>query len=88
MVDKKELAKDLLELGKFYFFNERYDEALRALQKSLKLDPENPEVYYNTGIVYEAKNDTVSAKEMYLRALELNPKLTLAQERLDKLVGK
>ena len=88
IVDKKELANALFEIGKFYFFNESYDEALRVLKKSADLNKKEPEIYYQMGLVYEAKNENVSAKEMYLKALELNPRFCVAQEHLDRLVGK
>jgi len=83
----KELAKDLLELGKFYFFNEKYDEAIRVLQKSVKFDPSLAETYYNLGLIYEAKNENIKAKEMHLKALEADPKFKCAQERVNRLVG-
>jgi len=86
--DRKELANALFEIGKFYFFNERYDEALRVLKKAADMNKKDPEIYYNIGLVHEAKNENIQAKEMYLKALELNPKLAVAQEHLDRLVGK
>ena len=64
------------------------DEALRVLKKSADLNKKEPEIYYQMGLVYEAKNENVSAKEMYLKALELNPRFCVAQEHLDRLVGK
>ena len=88
IADKKELANALFEIGQFYFFNERYDEALRVLKKSADLNKKEPETYYQMGLVYEAKNESMPAKEMYLKALELNPRLSVAQEHLDRLVGK
>ncbi len=83
----KELAQDLLELGKFYFLNEKYDEAIKILQKAQKFDPFCAEIYYNLGLVYETENSLHEARGMYLKAIEVDPKFTLAQEHLDKLVG-
>lgn len=85
--NSKELALDLLELGKFYYLNERYDEAIKVLSKALKFDPINADIYYNLGIVYETRNSTHEAKDCYLKAIEIDPSLKLAQEHLDKLVG-
>ena len=86
--NNKELAGDLLELGKFYFLNEKYDEAIKVLQKAQKFDPFCAEIYYHLGMAYEAKNNLHEAKCMYLKATEVDPKFTLAQQHLDKLVGK
>lgn len=83
----KEIAGDLLELGKFYFLNEKYDEAIKVLQKAQKFNPLCADVYYHLGLVYEAKNNLHEAKGMYLKAVEVDPKFTLAQEHLDRLVG-
>ncbi len=80
-------GQELIELGKFYFLNQKYDAAIRDFEKALKIDPNNPEIYYNLGIVYEAKNMNEKAGEMYRRALELNPDYTFAKEHLDKLIG-
>ncbi|OIN98543.1 hypothetical protein AUJ66_00885 [Candidatus Desantisbacteria bacterium CG1_02_38_46] len=84
----KELAQDLLELGKFYFLNEKYDEAIKVLQKAQKFNPFCADIYYHLGLVYEAKNNLHNAKVMYLKATEVDSQFTLAQEHLDKLVGK
>ena len=87
-MNNKELAEDLLELGKFYFLNERYEEAIKVLQKAQKLNSSSADIYYNLGLVYEAKNSLHEARSMYLKAVEVDPHLALAQEHLDRLVGK
>jgi len=79
--------QDLIELGKFYFLNEKYAEAIEEFQKAMCLNRANPEVYYNLGIVYEAKNMKQEAKEMFTKALQLDENHKLAQQHLDKLVG-
>ncbi|HCJ67042.1 MAG TPA: hypothetical protein DHV62_06895, partial [Elusimicrobia bacterium] len=64
MVDKKEISdlkkrkkeeETLLEMGKFYFLNGKYKEAIAELEKVVKLNPKNSEAYYNLGLVYETK---------------------------------
>ena len=79
--------QDLIEMGKFYFLSQKYDEAIEEFQKTVKLNPKNPEIYYNLGVVYEAKNMKQEAKEMYFKTLEIKKNHKLAQEQLDKLVG-
>ena len=85
--NSKELALDLLELGKFYYLNEKYEEAVKVLMKAKKFDPLNADIFYNLGIVYETQNIVHEAKDCYLKAIELDPKSKNAQEHLDKLVG-
>ncbi len=88
-MDKKEVkkAEDYLDLGKLYFLNQRYEEALSAFKKAIELEPENPQGYYNLGLVYEGKNLLLEAKEMFTKTLELDPKFKPAEEHLSKLVG-
>lgn len=85
--DLKDQEQDLIEMGKFYFLNHKYDEAIGEFQKAIKLNPKNPDIYYNLGLLYETKNMKPEAKQMYTKALELNEKHKLAREHLDKLVG-
>jgi len=85
MKDKK--VEELIEQGKFYFLNKQYDEALSEFQEALRLEPGNARVLYNLGIIHESKEDIEIAKTLYLKALEINPKLEEAQKHLNKLVG-
>jgi len=86
--DRKEKTEKLIELGKFYFLNEKYDEAIRKFKEAIKIDENNAEIYYNLGIVYESKNLPEEASQMYTKALELNPNHELASKHLEKIVGK
>ena len=86
--DRKERVEKLIELGKFYFLNEKYDEAIRKFKEAVKIDKNNTEIYYNLGIVYESKNLPDEASQMYTKALELNPDHQLASKHLEKIVGK
>ncbi|MFH1783985.1 MAG: tetratricopeptide repeat protein [bacterium] len=85
--DLKDKEQDLIEMGKFYFLNNKYDEAIGELKKAANLNPKNPDIYYNLGIIYETKNMQQEAREMFTKTLELNEKHQLAQEHLDKLIG-
>ncbi len=87
IVDKKEKLEKLIELGKFYFLNEKYNDAITKFDQALKLNDKNPEIYYNLGVIYESKNDIEKAKKMYQKALELNPHYVLARQHLEKLIG-
>ena len=79
---KEKKIEELIELGKFYFVNERYDEAIRNFKKAVKIDKNNAEIYYNLGIVYESKKLFMKADQMYTKALELNPDHELAKKHV------
>ncbi len=85
--DENSVEQELIELGKFYFLNQKYDQAIEEFQKVIKINSKNPLVFYNLGIVYEAKNMIEKASRMYRRTLELKPDHVFAKEHLDKLVG-
>ncbi len=84
---EKAQAIDLIEMGKFYFLNQKYDQAIKEFKRSLKLNPESSDCYYNLGLAYEAKNMFQEAKNMYTKAVDINGGCKLAREHLDKLVG-
>lgn len=83
----EETAREHLELGKFYFLNQRFDEAIEQLRKALSFDDKNSDVYFNLGVVHEAINQIPEAKENFEKALEIRPDMKSAQEHLDKLIG-
>ncbi len=83
----EETAREHLELGKFYFLNQRYEEAIGQFRRALSYDDHNAEIYFNLGVVHEAINQVAEAKESFERALGLKPDMKSAQEHLDKLVG-
>ncbi len=78
---------DLLEMAKFYFLNSKYDEAIDELRKVLSVNPGNAEAYYNLGLIYENRNSTDEAREMYEKALQIDEHYKLAREHLNKLIG-
>ncbi|MBI5682112.1 MAG: tetratricopeptide repeat protein [Deltaproteobacteria bacterium] len=80
-------VKDLIEMGEFYFVNQKWDNAVEVLMKAKKIDPNNPDVYYNLGIVYEMKNQFEDAKQMLEKVLKIKPDHECAQRHLNKLVG-
>jgi len=85
--DKKETEESLIELGKFYFINGKYDKAIEEFKKAIELNPRNSETYYNLGLVYEAKNNIEEARKMYEKSVEIDPNNKLAKEHLEKIVG-
>ena len=53
-----------MELGKFYFLNNKYDEAVIEFKKVLEYNPGNAQAYYNIGLINEACNKIEEAKEI------------------------
>ncbi|MCL2799024.1 MAG: tetratricopeptide repeat protein [Endomicrobia bacterium] len=78
---------DLMEMGKFYFLNNKYDEAVAEFKKVLELNTNNAEAYYNIGLINETSNNTDEAKKMYSKALSINPDYKTAREKLNRLIG-
>ncbi|MDH4099455.1 MAG: tetratricopeptide repeat protein [Nitrospirota bacterium] len=85
-LDPKKSA-EYVELGEFYFINQKWDKAIETLQKALEYDPKNPEGYYNLGVIFEARNKKPDAKEMFEKALHHKPEHKAAAEHLRRLVG-
>ena len=78
---------ELMELGKFYFLNNKYDEAVVKFNKVIGMNPNNAEAYYNIGLIKETNNDFDGAKKMYAKALNIDEAYKSARERLNKLIG-
>ncbi len=87
LVEKHGQVTELLELAMFYLLNSKFEEAIAQFKKVIELRPEDAEVYYDLGISYEGLNMTEEAKESFRKALELDPGLKKAEERLDRLIG-
>jgi len=79
--------EDILELGTFYFLNQKYDEAAAQFENAIKMDPMRAKTYYNLGVIYEIQNRCPDARTMLSKAIELDPHMACAQTHLDKLVG-
>ncbi|MFC1546359.1 tetratricopeptide repeat protein [bacterium] len=78
---------ELIELGKFYFINQKFEQAKKEFKRVLKLEPKNIEAFYNLALAYEATNDNDLAKKYYEQVLELDIKHKLAKEHLHKIIG-
>ena len=85
--EQKPKVKDLIEMGEFYFVTQKWDNAIEVLNRAQKIEPNNPDVYYNLGIVYEMKNQLEDAKHMFEKALRIKSDHEKSQRHLNKLVG-
>ena len=77
----------MIEMGKFYFLNGKYPQAIAEFKKALEIEPNSAEIYYNLGLIYETQNKLNEAHQMYEQALSINPKYSLAKQHLNKLIG-
>lgn len=83
----KESEATHMEMGKFYFLNNKYAEAISEFKKVLEINSLNAEAYYNIGLIKETANAIDQAKEMYAKALAIKEDYKIARERLNKLIG-
>lgn len=51
----------------------QYEEAIEIGQEIINQSPDNPNYYYNLGVIYYKKKDYENALEAYRKALSLNP---------------
>ncbi|HBE73583.1 MAG TPA: hypothetical protein DDW31_05805 [candidate division Zixibacteria bacterium] len=84
--DRKKDAAKLVELGKFYYLNQKYDQAVEEYRQAVELDPRNTDARYNLGIALETINDLEGARDTFEKLLELDPEYKGAQEHYDRLV--
>src|SRR5262245_3747485 len=75
-------AKAYLNLGLIYTNTELYDEAIDSFEKSLRLQPSDPDTYFILGDCYLVKELYEKAIGAYQRALELRPDFAEAQAGL------
>lgn len=77
------LAADLSQQGLTYYEKGRLDSALSAYQQSIALRPDNPEVYYSLGVLYEDLQEPDKAIAQYQLVVQSEPPPEPAsQERL------
>ncbi|PIQ86801.1 MAG: hypothetical protein COV74_03420 [Candidatus Omnitrophica bacterium CG11_big_fil_rev_8_21_14_0_20_45_26] len=61
----------------------RWEEARNAFQKAIHLQPDHAPAYYQTGVAYEEQGFLKEAIENYGRALQIDPRLELADAALN-----
>ncbi|MFC1711241.1 protein O-mannosyl-transferase family [Patescibacteria group bacterium] len=73
-----------LEYGFWLLENEEYDQALEFFIKAENLNPKKGSVFVGKGAVYLYNKDCQKAKDMFLKALEIDEKSSLALGYLRK----
>lgn len=72
-------------MASLYRANEEFVSAKMHLNTSLSIDDSNPITYYNYGNLLVDMKHLDEAKEMYKKAIEINPDFKEAKEELEKL---
>lgn len=80
-------TETLLALGKLYFLNSDFDDAVKCYQALLEQDPRNTSAYYNLAVAFLGQKKTGEAKEALQKVLGLDPNNEAAQKELAKLVS-
>jgi tetratricopeptide (TPR) repeat protein len=59
------------DLGRVYYQQTRYHEAVEQFQRAIRLNPQSHKAYDNLGLATEALGDVAQALRHYLKAIEL-----------------
>ncbi|KUJ95367.1 MAG: hypothetical protein PWR24_1768 [Desulfonauticus sp.] len=62
------------ELGNLYFDTGQYQKAIKAYNRSLELNPQNPNVWTDLGVMYRRTGQFQKALEAFNKALNIDPK--------------
>lgn len=73
-------AERQIERGDDLFSDERYDEAVEAYTKAIKLDPKNAQTYIDRGLTYRQLGKYAEALRDYRQALQIDDTLPFAHE--------
>ncbi len=76
-----------LDLGKTFFLNSQFDEAVNCYRALLKQDSRNASAHYNLAVALLAQKKTQEAKAAFQKVLEIDPNNEMAQEELSKLIS-
>lgn len=79
---KNTLSDDLMEKGQFYLLNKKYSLAIEKFKQALKSNPCSALLFFYLGLAYEGGGHLDEAKEMYRKALLINPEYEEAKKRL------
>jgi tetratricopeptide (TPR) repeat protein len=75
-----------MNLGYLFYRTNRTKAAIRALRKSIRMDP-SAEACYNLGRILQNERHIEEARKYLEQALSLNPRFTPAQDALDEIRG-
>ncbi len=70
-----------------YEFTGDFSSAIEHYEKALKIDPKDPVLYNNLGLVYLQQKDYAEAKEYFGKAIEADPGFVPAKNNLKQLLS-
>jgi Flp pilus assembly protein TadD len=73
-------------LGVMLFFDNRTDEALVNYRRALELNPQEPMVHNNIGVIYMNQGKFTEAEAEFNKELEINPGYDRALSNLHDLL--
>jgi tetratricopeptide (TPR) repeat protein len=62
------------DMGAIYVDQKRYDDALAAFQRAVKLDPEQPDMHFRLGNLYRLMGNTSASQEEFAKSRALHKK--------------
>ncbi len=74
-----------MEEAKFYILNKKYEKAEEILKRALEEFPDNPDLLYNLGIVYELMTEKDKAAYTYRRIIEVAGKGKRREDAIRRL---
>ncbi len=83
-----DLGKAHLAQGNLAKVTGQYPAALQAYKKAEAIDPNNPAIYFNLGLIAQIRNDLVEAERLYLKSLELFPNYASVLSNLGIIYGR
>lgn len=81
-LNKRRKITEFFEKGNTYFEKGDYENAMKAYNKSIDLNPEVPEVYNNLGNTFMKRGEFEKAISTYEKAIDLNPGIAYAYNNL------
>jgi tetratricopeptide (TPR) repeat protein len=76
-----------IRLGDLYAQNDCFDEAIKAYENALVFKPDDPDLEYNLGVLFETnKKDAPKAAEHYRSYLRLRPDAP-DKDEINKIIG-
>ncbi len=75
----------LNDSGLVYYYKNQYQQALKEFEAAQRVNPRNPEVYYNIARAQNQLNNLKAAEEALKKAIELKPDYAVAKNLLKKV---
>lgn len=71
-VEREPNAANYLQLGVAYYIAHQWNDALRAFEKTIELDPNQAYAYYYLGVLYAAKGERAKADAALQKLLQVS----------------